>query len=134
MQKSGTLTYRVGLLIIPSMLLVLFACDNSGVEKRRSEKMNQAKEMPTYVIEREIDGIGSSTDQELKAGSKKSNLVIEELGPDIRWMHSYVVDNKLYCVYKAKDVSLIKKHARKVGVPANSISKVSAIINPKTGE
>ncbi len=122
------------LFFVPVVLLVLASCNHLNNNHKKDKAMEKPKEMSTFVIEREIKHIGSSTAQELKEGSKKSNAVLNELGPDIEWDHSYVVDNKLYCIYKARDESLIKEHARKVGVPANSISKVSAIIDPNTAE
>ncbi|WP_236974093.1 DUF4242 domain-containing protein [Membranihabitans maritimus] len=94
--------------------------------------MSSNKEMATYVIEREAKGVGNSTPAELKAISRESNSAIEEMGPGIQWIHSYVVGDKTYCVYKAMDKSIINDHAEKVGAPAQSISKVSAIIGPDT--
>lgn len=134
MQKGKIFTSRRSLLIIPVVLLVLASCNNLSSNQKKEKIMKNTEEMATFVIEREIENVGSSTAEELKAASKKSNSVLEELRPDIQWKHSYVVDDKLYCVYKAKDESLIKEHARKVGVPANSISRVSAVISPHTAE
>lgn len=121
-------------LIIAIVLITLVSCDQSKSNSKNERSMKKTDEMPTFVIEREMENVGNSTAEELKAGAKKSNLAIEELGPDIQWKHSYVVKNKLYCVFKAKDKSLIREHARKVGVPANSINEVTAITNPQTEE
>lgn len=134
MHKGKKFNPTRSLFFIPVIWVVLASCDNLNDNQNKDKAMKKPKELSTYVIERKIENIGSSTALELKEGSKKSNAVIDELGPDIQWEHSYVVDNKLYCIYKATDESLIKEHARKAGVPANSISKVSTIIDPNTAE
>jgi hypothetical protein len=90
--------------------------------------------MPKYVIERELPGAGKLNDAELQAISEKSNQVLAELGPDIRWLESYVTDDKIYCVYVAPDPDIIYEHARCGGFPANSVVKVSRVIDPSTGE
>jgi hypothetical protein len=89
--------------------------------------------MPKYVIEREVPGAGKMSAAELQAISEKSNKVIGELGPEIRWLTSYVTDDKLYCVYVAPDEDIIQEHARCGGFPADRITKVSAVIDPSTG-
>lgn len=90
--------------------------------------------MPKYVIERELPGAGKLSASELQAISEKSNKVLAELGPEIRWQQSYVTDDKIYCVYVAPDKDIIEEHARCGGFPANRISLVSAVIDPSTGE
>ena len=90
--------------------------------------------MPKYVIERELPGAGKLSDGELQAISEKSNQVLAELGPDIRWLQSYVTDDKIYCVYVAPDPDIIYEHARCGGFPANTVTKVSRVIDPSTGE
>ena len=94
----------------------------------------EAKEMPKYVIERDLPGAGDLTADELQSISEKSNKVIGELGPEIRWLTSYVTDDKIYCVYVAPDKDVIEEHARCGGFPANRITKVSAVIDPSTGD
>lgn len=88
--------------------------------------------MKTYVIEREIPGAGKLTPAELKSISQTSCAVIKEIGPRIQWQHSYVTGNKIYCVYKAENIELIKEHAKKGGFPANSVVEVSTVISPAT--
>ena len=83
-----------------------------------------------YVIERPIPGIGKSTRDELHAGSARSCKALDELGPDIQWVHSYVTDDKIYCVYLAENEQLVREHAKRAGFPANSISVVRAMIDP----
>jgi hypothetical protein len=90
--------------------------------------------MPKYVIEREIPGAGKLTPEQLKAISQTSCGVLSNLGPTIQWVHSYVTDNKIYCVYNAPNEEMVREHAKQGGFPANSVSKVSTIIDPTTAE
>ena len=89
--------------------------------------------MPKFVIEREIPGAGSLSADELRAISQKSNGVLADLGPKVQWQQSYVTDDKIYCVYIADDREAVLEHARCGGFPANSVSAVSAVIDPSTG-
>ena len=86
--------------------------------------------MKKYVIERPMPGIGSLTRDELHAGSARSCVALEELGPDIQWVQSFVTADKIYCVYLAANEQLIREHARRAGFPAESIADVRAIIDP----
>jgi hypothetical protein len=88
--------------------------------------------MPKFVIERELPGAGDLTPDQLQDISQKSNKVLGELGPDIRWLTTYVTDDKMYCVYVAPDEDIIEEHARCGGFPADRIAKVSAVIDPST--
>jgi hypothetical protein len=90
--------------------------------------------MPKYVIERELPGAGSLSVEELQGISAKSNQVIGTLGPEIRWLTSYVTDDKLYCIYVAPDEDILLEHARCGAFPADRISKVSTVIDPSTGD
>ncbi len=90
--------------------------------------------MPKYVIEREVPGAGKLSGQELQGISEKSRGILCEMGPQIQWLHSYVTDDKIYCVYIAPDEATIRQHAEKGGFPANSIAKVSTVIDPTTAE
>ena len=90
--------------------------------------------MPKFVIERELPGAGQLTAEELQEISATSNKVIGTLGPDIRWLESYVTDDKIYCVYVAPDEDILFEHARCGGFPANKVSKVSTVIDPSTGD
>lgn len=87
-----------------------------------------------YIIERELPGAGALTTDELREISRKSRAVLEELGPEIRWVHSYVVDDKIYCVYEAPDAEIIRRHAEMGGFPANRISPVKSVIDPSTAD
>jgi hypothetical protein len=90
--------------------------------------------MPKYVIERDVPGAGELTPDELRAMAEKSNRVISELGPEIRWLTSYVTDDKLYCVYVAPDEDIIVEHARCGGFPVDRVTKVSNVIDPATAD
>lgn len=88
--------------------------------------------MPKYIIERQIPGAGKMSSAELKAISQKSCDVLGGLGPDIEWLHSYVTDDAIHCVYNAANEELIREHAQKGGFPANHIMEVRSVINPST--
>ena len=90
--------------------------------------------MPKYLIEREIPGAGKLTPQDLQAISQKSCGVLQNLGPQIEWLHSYVTGDKIYCVYVAPNEELIREHARQGGFPANRVSEVKTIISPATAQ
>ena len=90
--------------------------------------------MPKYVIEREIPGAGKLSREQLQAISQKSCAVLSNLGPRIQWVESYVMDDKIYCVYIAPNEDLIREHAQQGGFPANRISEVRTVIDPTTAE
>jgi len=90
--------------------------------------------MPKYVVERELPGAGKMTREEMRQVAQKSNGVIQTLGPKIQWVESFVVDDKLYCVYNAPSPKLIEEHAKCGGFPANRISQVRAMMDPTTAE
>lgn len=85
-----------------------------------------------YIIEREIPKVGTFEREQLKAAAATSNKALSELGPDIQWVHSYVADNKTFCVYLAKDEAIIRKHAEISGFPATKITEVRKMIDPTT--
>ena len=90
--------------------------------------------MPKYVIERELPGAGKLSPAELQAISQRSVTVLQSLGPTIQWVHSYVTDDKIYCVYIAPNAELVREHAKQGGFPANKISQVREVIDPTTAE
>ena len=90
--------------------------------------------MPQFVIEREMPGAGSLSADELKGASQASCAVLRDMGPDIQWVHSYVTDDKIYCIYRAESADLIREHAEKGGFPANSVQEVRTMIDPTTAE
>jgi Nickel responsive protein SCO4226-like len=90
--------------------------------------------MPKFVIEREIPGAGDLTAAQLHEAAAKSVAALRELGPQIQWLHSYITDNKVYCVYLAPDAEIIQKHATMIGLPANRISAVRRLLEATDGE
>jgi hypothetical protein len=90
--------------------------------------------MPRYVIERELPEAGKLDSEQLKAISQKSCGVLQHLGPSIQWVHSYVTEDKIYCVYDAPDKDIVKQHADEGGFPANRIEEVKNMISPATAE
>jgi hypothetical protein len=90
--------------------------------------------MPKYVIEREIPGAGALSPETLQAISQTSCGVLRKMGSEIQWLHSYVTDDKVYCVYIAPNEEMVREHARQGGFPANSVSQVRTVIDPTTAE
>lgn len=86
--------------------------------------------MPQFVIEREIPGAGKLSEAELRDLSMRSLQVLKDLGPQIQWLHSYVTEDKVYCVYLAPDENIIREHARCLGIPADRVSAVRKLIDP----
>jgi hypothetical protein len=90
--------------------------------------------MPKFVIERDIPGAGKLSAAELKAVSQKSCGVLRNMGPRIQWVHSYVTDDKIYCVYIAESEAQVREHAAQGGFPANRVSEVRTVIDPTSSE
>lgn len=90
--------------------------------------------MPKFVIEREIPGAGNLSGDELRGISQTSCGVLQEMGPQIQWVQSFVTDDKVYCIYIAPDEDAVREHASKGGFPANSVSEVRSVIDPTTAE
>jgi hypothetical protein len=88
--------------------------------------------MPKFVIERDLPGAGKLSAAELQAVSQKSCGVLRHMGPQIQWVHSYVTDDKIYCVYIAENEAQVREHAAQGGFPANRVSEVRAVIDPTT--
>jgi Protein of unknown function (DUF4242) len=86
--------------------------------------------MPQFVIERDVPGAGKLSESEIRDLSIRSLSVLREMGPQIQWLHSYVTEDKLYCVYLAPDENSIREHARRAGVPADRVSAVRRLIDP----
>ena len=88
--------------------------------------------MPKYVIERQMPGAGSLSKEELAAIADKSCRAIEEIGPHIQWVESFVTADKIYSIYIARDERLIREHAYLSGIPADTICEVKAVVDPST--
>ena len=86
--------------------------------------------MKQYVIEREIPGAGSLSEIQIREISLRSLQALKEIGPQIQWLHSYVTEDKVYCVYLAPDENVIREHARRAGIPADRVSAVRRMIDP----
>ena len=90
--------------------------------------------MPQYLIERNIPGAGKLTAAELKGISQKSCGVLNQMGPLIQWVHSYVTADQIHCVYRAPNEAMVREHARQGGCPADRVSEIATIIDPTTAE
>jgi hypothetical protein len=90
--------------------------------------------MPKYVIERELPGAGKLSQDQLRAISQKSCGVLNSLGPQIQWIHSYVTGDKIYCIYRAPNEEMVREHARQGGFPANRVSEIVTTIDPSTAD
>jgi hypothetical protein len=113
----------------------MYAQNQSEIRKKMHEEMFQKESgMKTYLIEREIPNAGELSSEELKGISQKSNEVLSAMGEGIEWLHSYVTDDKVFCVYKAENEDLIREHAEKGGFPVNAIQELSTKIGPATAE
>ena len=97
-------------------------------------KTVNSTEMKTYVIEREIPGAGKLTAEQLKGISQTSCSVLKEMGPRIQWIHSYVSENRIVCIYKAENMELIREHGKKGGFPVTSITEIGTVISPATAQ
>lgn len=128
-----TITNRFSLLAVMMVMFsyVAKAQKTSGTDNLKNVN---AKEMKTYLIERDIPGAGKLTAAQLKAISQTSCTVLKEMGPQIQWIQSYVTGDKIYCVYKAENEELIREHAKKGGFPANYIMEISSVISPATAQ
>lgn len=90
--------------------------------------------MPKYLIERDMPGVGASTKEDLKKAATTSCDVLKVMGPEIQWLHSYISNDKIYCIYISPNEEMIKEHAQKGGFPVDKIVEVKSIIDPTTAE
>jgi hypothetical protein len=97
-------------------------------------RQGKEKNMPKFIIERELPGAGSLSAQDLQNISQSSCAILNDMGPRIQWLESFVTADKIYCVYIAPDENAIREHAQKGGFPANSIARVTTVIGPTTAE
>ena len=86
--------------------------------------------VPQFVIEREIPGVGGLSEIQIRDISLRSLQTLKEMGPQIQWLHSYVTEDKVYCVYLAPDENVIREHARRAGIPADRVAAVRRLIDP----
>lgn len=90
--------------------------------------------MPKYVIERKVPGVGQSSQEELRAMAQQSNQVLNQLNGEAAWLESYITDDKIYCVYVARNEDVVRRHAELAGFPVDNIAKVDTILDPSSGE
>ena len=95
-----------------------------------SVRVLKSRTMPQFVIERDIPGAGSLTEEQLRQVSLQSLETLKNMGPHIQWLHSYVTEDKVYCVYLAPDEETIHDHARRSGIRADRVSAVRRLIGP----
>ena len=116
-----------------TMVIIMLSSMMMAQEKNGKNHLKEQQIMKTYLIEREIPNASKLTSDELKGISQKSCVVLKELNTkNIQWLHSYVTENKVYCVYKATSKELIRKHAEMGGFPANVITEMATQIGPDT--
>lgn len=126
------MTKRLSLLIVCSVLTGM-ACFAQTTSVATNTKNNEnVITMHTYVIERDIPGAGQFTPEKLKTIAKTSCSVLKDMGPGIQWVQSYVSEDKIFCIYKAENIELLKEHAQKGGFPINNVYEVSSVISPAT--
>ncbi len=119
----------LAILLIVGVSATAFAAD-AAAPKATAKKA----EMHTYLIERTIPGAGNLSKKELHDISAKSNGILKDMGPDIKWVDSFVTGDKVYCIYKAKNEELVREHAKRGGFPADKVSEVKTMISPATGK
>lgn len=121
-------------IISTSMMVLVFTFFSLSHLSAQSKTDNKKPILKTYLIERDIPGAGQLATADLKGISQKSCSVLEEMGPGIVWLQSYVTGNKIFCVYQAENETLLKEHAKKGGFPITSITEINNTISPKTAE
>lgn len=117
-------------LLIVAIVFTGFSC----IAQEAVVTTDANSKMHTYVIERDIPKAGQFTAEKLKAISQTSCSVLTAMGPKIQWDHSYVTEDKIFCIYKAENIELVKEHAKRGGFPANAIYEVFSVISPATAK
>lgn len=102
-----------------------------GSRQTRSESDDDSLDIvPQFVIERDVPGAGSLSEAQIREVSLRSLETLNDMGPQIQWLHSYVTEDKIYCLYLAPDEDSIREHARRVGLPADRVSAVRRLLDP----
>ena len=120
--------------LVTFLFFVTTGCKENKKEADPTEVISDNDNMPVYVIERDIPGAGKLSKKDLQQISEKSCGVLKQMGSGIKWMHSYVTDDKIYCVYSASDTSALIAHAKSGGFPINKINPVHSMISPISAE
>ncbi|MGB5692948.1 MAG: DUF4242 domain-containing protein [Flavobacteriaceae bacterium] len=130
--KTLQATLIILFLIMFGSMMVFAQGQDVIYTKMAKEKLTSKTELKTYLIEREIPDAGILSPEELRGISQKSCSVIKDMGPQIQWIHSYVTDDKVYCIYKAENEEAIRQHADKGGFPVNYVTELATVIGPET--
>ena len=121
-----------------AIIAILLFTGYASIAQKATESANSTAKnettMKTYVIERDIPGAGQFSAEKLKTISQTSCSVLKEMGPKIQWIQSYVVGDKIFCIYKAENEELLREHAKRGGFPVNNIYEVANIISPATAK
>ncbi|MCV2874327.1 DUF4242 domain-containing protein [Defluviimonas sp. WL0050] len=88
--------------------------------------------MPMFLVERNIPGADTLTQEELRDISAKSNKVVAGLGVPYVWHQTYAAGDKLYCIHEADNAEAIYAHAKNGGFPADLVAEIKNIFGPKT--
>ncbi len=116
------------------LALTIFSMNNASAQNSNSNTEKIQPALKTYLIERDIPGAGQLTATDLKGISQKSCSVLKEMGSGIAWVQSFVTGNKIFCVYRSENETLLREHAKKGGFPITSITEINNTIGPKTAE
>ncbi|MEJ8844574.1 DUF4242 domain-containing protein [Lacibacter sp. H375] len=116
------------------LVVLLFSAFIASAQSTTDNTNKKEPVMKTYLIERDIPGAGQLTPVDLKAISQKSCSVLTEMRPKIKWLHSYVTGNKIYCVYMAENETLLREHGKKGGFPVTNITEIETTISPATAK
>ena len=90
--------------------------------------------MKRFVIERNLPGVHNLVQGELRDAAAQSNAAIAKFPGKLTWEHSYVVDDKTFCIYLADNAETVMKHAEASGFPANKVTEVRTVIEPLTAD
>ena len=126
--------YRLPAIFFLGVLLAATGCNENKTAADPSTIISDNGNMPVYVIERDIPGAGKLSKKDLKDISEKSCGVLKQMGSGIKWMHSYVTEDKIFCVYSASDTNALIAHAKSGGFPINRINPVHSMISPASAE
>jgi hypothetical protein len=126
------ITKHISLLIVSTIFAGMACMAQTNSVAADTKNNENTITMHTYVIERDIPGAGQFTPEKLKTIAKTSCSVLKDMGPGIQWIQSYVSADKIFCVYKAENIEMLKEHAQKGGFPINNVYEVSSVISPAT--
>jgi hypothetical protein len=126
------ITKHLSLLLVSTIFTGMACMAQTNSLDANTKNNESAITMNTYVIERDIPGAGQFTPEKLKTIAKTSCSVLKEMGPGIQWIQSYVSGDKIFCIYKAENIEMLKEHAQKGGFPINNVYEVSTVISPAT--